>query len=117
MSKAIGYTNISPRIKAVRFPKGKIVLHLVDGRIIIIPANKFPEIEHLSAPQKRRYNTLAGMGLMFESLDTVFHITDFIGKDFSSEILGSPDKNNKKYIVKKSAQSKAAERVVKYGKS
>jgi hypothetical protein len=112
MNKTIGYTHTTPRIEMVRFPKGKIVLHLVDGRILIIPATKFPEIEKLTLSQKRKYKTLAGMGLMFESLDTVFHISDFIGTDVSSELL-SP---TKKYTPQKSTHSKAAEPIVKYGK-
>ena len=110
MNKSIGYKNVSARIDLVRFPKGKIVLYLVDGRIIIIPLNKFPEIEKLSLAQKRKYKTLAGMGLMFEDLDTVFQISDFIGKEIS---IATP---NKKYAVKKGAPSKAAEAIVKYRK-
>ena len=116
MNRIIGYNNISPRIKMVRFPKGKISLYLVDGRIIIIPSHKFPEIENLSSSQKRKYKTLAGMGLMFEALDTVFHISDFIGKDVSFEISDPTDKNHKKYAAHKSSYLKAAEPPVKYRK-
>ena len=116
MNKAIGYNNTLPLIKKVRFPKGKIILYMVDGRIIIIPANKFKEIERLTVSQKRKHKTLAGMGLMFEDLDTIFHVSDFIGKDFTSEISGSANVRSKKYSAKKTSHSKAAEPSAKYRK-
>lgn len=98
MNKTIGYGNISPIIKSVRFPKEKIVLQLADGREVTLPVNKFPEIENLTPIQKRRHKLLAGTGLMFDDLDTVFHISDFLGKGISSDF------------------SLVAEPVVKYGK-
>jgi hypothetical protein len=56
------------------------------------------------------------MGLMFENLDTVFHISDFIGKDVSSE-LSSPAKiSTKKYNAKTNTHSTAAEPIVKFDK-
>ena len=80
MNKAIGYSNTIPLIKEVNFPAGKIILYLMDGRIISLPIEKFPEIAKLTTAQRRRHKTLAGMGLMFDDCDTVFHVSDFIGK-------------------------------------
>ena len=114
MNKVIGYKNTQPRIKTVRFLKGKIVINLIDGRTIIIPSAKFPEIERLSPNQKRKHKTLAGMGLMFEDLDTVFHISDFIGKEVFSEISNSGRKPTKKYSQKRVSSSKTAEPQKKY---
>ena len=88
MSKQETYIHTAPRIKTVRFLKGKIILHLHDGRTVIVPENRFPEIEKLTAQQKRRHKTLAGMGLMFDAIDTVFHVSDFLG----SLAGGFPDK-------------------------
>ncbi len=79
MSKQATFTHTAPIIKSVRFLKGKIILHLQDGRTVIIPENRFPEIERLTPQQKRRHKTLAGMGLMFDDSDTVFHVSDFLG--------------------------------------
>jgi hypothetical protein len=85
MNRTQGYGNISPLIKSVRFPVGKIILHLADGRVIILPSRKFPEIEHLTPAQKRKHKLLAGTGLMFDDLDTVFHVSDFLGKAVADE--------------------------------
>ena len=116
MNKTIGYNNIQPRIKTFRFLKNKIVINLIDGRIIIVPSSKFPEIEHLSPSQKHKYKTLAGMGLMFEDLDTVFHVSDFIGNDYALKISDPTKPSPKKYVRKRASHSKAAEPRTKYGK-
>ena len=84
MNKTIGYGDVFPQIKAIRFPKGKIELHLADGRVLILPLSKFPEIERLSPSQKRKHKLLAGTGIMFDDLDTVFHVSDFLGKGIAS---------------------------------
>jgi hypothetical protein len=76
-----GYGNIFPIIESVRFPKGKIVLQLADGRAIILPLNKFPEIARLTPSQKHKNKLLGGTGLMFDDLDTVYHVSDFLGKN------------------------------------
>ncbi|HDY87261.1 MAG TPA: DUF2442 domain-containing protein [bacterium] len=73
------FFNNTPRIKTVKFPKGKIHLYLNDGRIIYVPISKFPEIKKLSVEQRKRCNKLAGFGLMFDDLDEVYHISDFLG--------------------------------------
>jgi hypothetical protein len=109
-------TNIQPRIKTVRFPKGKIVINLLDGRTLIMPSEKFPEIERLTISQKRKYKTLAGIGLMFEDLDTVYHISDFIGKGNPSDIPIVSGKSSKIHKSDNIPVSRAAESIVKYGK-
>lgn len=97
MNKSIGYSDSIPLIKEVNFPEGKIILHLIDGRIISLPIEKFPEIEKLTAAQKRKYKTLAGMGLMFDDCDAVFHVSDFLGKPFSFESIPVIKKTVKSY--------------------
>jgi len=103
--KISGYLHIIPVIKSVRFTKDKLAIDLADGRSLIIPLSRFPEIEKLSAAQRRKHKLLAGMGLMFDDLDTVFHVSDFIG---SSEPAYS------EAIYKK--HSAVAEPKAKYGK-
>ena len=112
MNKSIGYSNAIPLIKEVRFPEGKIVLHLYDGRIISVPIEKFPEIEKLTAAQKRKYKTLAGIGLMFNDCDSVFHISDFLGKTLSVESFPVIKKPIKSYIESPARQ--LSEPKVKY---
>ncbi|TAL61268.1 MAG: DUF2442 domain-containing protein [Bacteroidetes bacterium] len=81
MNKQIGYSSVTPLIKSVRFRGSKIILDLADGRMLMLPLSKFPEIERLSASQKKKYKLLAGTGLMFDDLDTVYHVSDFLGKE------------------------------------
>ena len=73
------FSNGFPKITAVKFPKRKIQVILSDGRIILCPLNTFPEIKKLSPQQRKRYGTLAGIGLAFEDTDEVYHISDFLG--------------------------------------
>ncbi|MEK6615758.1 MAG: DUF2442 domain-containing protein [Bacteroidota bacterium] len=80
MNKQIGFSNSAPLIKSVRFHGQKIIIHLADGRLLLLPLNRFPEIERLTPAQKRKHKLLAGTGLMFDDLDTVFHVSDFLGK-------------------------------------
>ena len=117
MNKAIGFSNTSPLIKQVSFPEGKIMLQLVDGRTITLPIHKFPEIEKLSAAQKREHKTLAGIGLMFDDCDSVFHISDFLGKTFSVDDSPLAKTKVKKYTSQKSTASQIGEPKVKYKKA
>ena len=95
------YKNIVPVIGRVRFAKEKIIIDLLDGRVVSLPMNNFPDIKKLSASQKRKHKILAGMGLMFDDLDTVYHVSDFLGK--------TENLNDESYPI-------AAEPKVKYGK-
>jgi len=120
MSKPATYIHTAPRIKSVHFLKGKIVLYLKDGRTVIIPENRFPEIERLTPQQKRKHKTLAGMGLMFEAIDTVFHISDFLGNS-SNDFPDTPARRSLakagSYAVAGSSKLlPAKEPTVKYGK-
>jgi hypothetical protein len=116
MNKTKGYANTQARIRKIRFLKGKIIINLVDDRILIIPSAKFPEINQLTPAQKRKHKTLAGLGLMFDDLDTVFHISDFMGKDLSFKISGIQKISSKKNSGKRSLSSKANDPRAKYRK-
>jgi hypothetical protein len=102
-----GYSSSVPKIKMISFPKGRIELLLSDGRIVICPLTKFPEIKKLSSKQRKNYNLLAGLGLMFENSGTVYHISDFLGK--CNEV-GISVNQTEHYI------SKVAEPAIKYKK-
>ena len=85
MSKQFGYGNVTPLIKSANFRGDKMVIHLTDERVLILPMSKFPEIEKLTPSQRRKHKLLAGTGLMFDDLDTVFHVSDFLGQVNTSE--------------------------------
>ena len=79
MSKSLGYSHIVPKIKSALFQKGKMILKLEDGRVLELPLSRFPEIKQLTPNQRRKHKLLGGKGLMFDDLDMVYHITDFLG--------------------------------------
>ena len=79
MNKKFGYRNEIPLIDSVRFTVDSIIINLLDGRKITLPINRFPDIQKLTPAKRRRYDTLAGTGLMFDDSDTVYHISDFLG--------------------------------------
>ena len=68
-----------PKINSVKFQSEAFVLILKDDRRLTIPYKLFPEIGNLSPQDRKKVNLLAGFGLLFEKLDTVFHINDFLG--------------------------------------
>ena len=116
MNKTIGYSDTLPLIKKILFPTGKIELQLADGRIITLPINKFPEIEKLTKAQRLKHKTLAGMGIMFDDCDTVFHVSDFLGKTFSIDAYPVSKRTNKSYSLAKDIANEAAEPKANYKK-
>ena len=72
-------SNGEMRIERVKFPKGKIQLILSNGTIVVCPIKNFPEIKKLPLKERKKYGTLAGVGLAFENSDAVYHISEFLG--------------------------------------
>ena len=103
MSKSIGYSHTDSRIKKISFRKrGKIILKLLDGREVLVPLERFPEIRDLTPAQKRRYKLLAGKGLMFEDVDSVYHVSDFLGQENLGNELSMVAEKNSPYRKYKS---------------
>ena len=84
MSRQFGYGKTIPLIQSVSFRGDKIIIHLADKRVLFLPMEQFPEIEKLTPSQRRKRKLLAGTGLMFDDLDAVFHVSDFLGTANSS---------------------------------
>ena len=73
--------DIKPKIKTLKFEnKGKIDIHLEDGRIIIVPLSCFPSIKKLSANQRKKWQVLDHIGFTFDDTDDLFHLYEIIGK-------------------------------------
>ena len=87
MSKSIGYSHTVPKLKSAIFKKGKMILKLEDSRALELPLGRFPEIKQLTPIQRRKHKLLAGNGLMFDNLDIVYHISDFLGWEVTKEYL------------------------------
>ncbi|XVJ64765.1 MAG: DUF2442 domain-containing protein [Lacibacter sp.] len=71
---------ISPVINKITFTqKGKITLHLVDGRVLIVPLRYYPSIKKLSVTQRKKHTIADGEVVIFKDADEVFHIEQFLG--------------------------------------
>jgi len=77
-----GISKIRPVIKKISFPgRGKMNLHLVDERELIIPLKYFPEIKKLSSKQRNKWYVLDEQMFSFDDCDEVFHIEQVLGKE------------------------------------
>lgn len=82
MKSSEGVVGIEPQIKKISFEqKGKIYLHLKDGRIIITPLKLFPSISKLSTSQRKKYTISDGEIIVFHHSDEVYHIEQFLGRE------------------------------------
>ena len=77
-----GINGISPVINKIIFEqKGKVSIHLRDGRIIITPLKYFPSIEKLNQKQRKKYFIADDQIIMFDDCNEVFHLEQFLGKE------------------------------------
>ena len=75
-----GYINMKPEIKAVEVnEKDKIKVSLKDGRILILPINKFKSIEELNIKQRRQIQILGTDAFTFDNCPEVYHIEQLFG--------------------------------------
>jgi len=78
-SKIEGFWGTTPKIKLISFRiKGKVMVTLADGRIIIVPVSAFPSIKKLNMQQRKKWY-IFGNGFSFDDCDEVFHIEQILG--------------------------------------
>ncbi len=65
------------RLVSLAFPRGRIELHLADGRRLSVPVRAFPEIKKLRLNQRQQWQILDGIGFTFQDSDAGFHLRDF----------------------------------------
>ncbi len=71
---------IYPSIKAVEFINSSIMfVHLDNDRTFIVPLEKFPAIQKLSAEEKKAFEIIDDQNLSFLSIDEIFSIEELIG--------------------------------------
>ena len=69
-----------PAIKSVEFINSTIMfVHLSNDRTFIVPLNKFPSIEALSADAKKDVEIIDEKYLSFLAMDEIFSIEELIG--------------------------------------
>jgi hypothetical protein len=77
-----GVYRVKPLIQSFDFRrKGKITLHLRDGRDISVPLQYFPSIRKLNASQRRRYTIANEQVIIFHDADEVFHVMEFLDRE------------------------------------
>ena len=83
----------SPEFKNVKFLNSKeMEFSLVDGRVIKVPVNHFPEIKKLS-PAKRKRLYFCDIYFVFAGLNEVFHIDSILDKYEEYKLNGKLDRN------------------------
>jgi hypothetical protein len=83
-----GFWNTKPKVKKISFGiRGKIIIHLEDGRSIIIPISKFPSIKKLTLKQRKKW-FLFGNGFSFDDSNEVYHLEQILGnfQEFKHEL-------------------------------
>jgi hypothetical protein len=77
-----GLFKIKPNIKKIEFPyKGKMAIHLDDGRIVIVPLRYFPGIRALNMKKRSKWYVLDGEMFSFDDCNEVYHIEQVFGKE------------------------------------
>lgn len=68
---------MNTQLIGLTFPRGRIELHLADGRLLSVPVRAFPEIRKLRLAQRQQWQILDGIGFTFQDSDAGFHLRDF----------------------------------------
>ncbi|MDR0795527.1 MAG: DUF2442 domain-containing protein [Tannerella sp.] len=76
-----GLIGLRPELKSISFERGKMRLHLKDGRIVIVPLSYFPSIKKLTASQRTHWQIIDNMGFTFIDCNEVYHIEQVLGKE------------------------------------
>ena len=77
--KTEGFWNVTPRIEVISFPTAnQLQINLEDGRIILVPLDRFPSIQELTMEQRVHWYRF-GNGFSFDASDKVIHIEQILG--------------------------------------
>jgi len=73
-------TTHTPAIRNIEFINSSIMfIYLDNDRTFIIPLDKFPAIQNLSAEQKKDYEIIDEHNLSFLAIDEVYSVNELIG--------------------------------------
>jgi hypothetical protein len=74
------FTTTFPEIKNIDFvDSNQMVVHLDNGRALIIPLEKFPSIQGMNEADKKDFEIIDGYNLSFLVLDEIFTIQELMG--------------------------------------
>jgi hypothetical protein len=58
---------------------GKIAIHFMDGRELIVPIKFFPEIKKLPVLKRKKYTIVNDRTILFDYASSIYHLEDFVG--------------------------------------
>lgn len=74
-----GYWNVAPVVQSISFSTtDQLPIELENGRVIIMPLERFPSIQQLTAEQRRHWYKY-GNGFSFDDSDEVIRIEQVLG--------------------------------------
>lgn len=77
--KVEGFWDVKPEIKDISFPLAeKMQVEFEDGRCLLFPISKFPNINKMTAEQRNNWYLL-GDGFSFEDCNEVYHVEQLFG--------------------------------------
>jgi hypothetical protein len=77
-----GIIGIRPEVKRLTFKtRGKMDVHFVDGRTVIVPLSWFPSINKLTTAQRERWYVMPDGLFSFDDCPEIFHVEQVLGKE------------------------------------
>ena len=77
-----GIIGIKPQVKRITFSqRGKMDVHLADGRTVIVPLSWFPSIKKLTLGQREQWYVMPEGLFSFDDCPEVFHVEQVLGKE------------------------------------
>lgn len=61
--------------------RGKMDMHFVDGRTVIVPLSHFPSIKKLTTAQRKHWYVMPDGLFSFDDCPEVFHVEQVLGKE------------------------------------
>lgn len=73
-------TELDARAASVRVENGRLVIYLVDGRVLSVPLGWFPRLQHATAEQLSNYRLIGrGAGIHWETVDEDVSVPQLLG--------------------------------------
>ena len=76
----MSFTTTFPEIKDIGFiDDDQMVVHLDNGRTLLIPLERFPSIQSMDEADKKDFEVIDGSNLSFLAIDEIFTIQELMG--------------------------------------
>ena len=79
-NRLLNFPIMTPAIRNIEFINSSIMfIYLDNDRTFIVPLDKFPAIQTLSAAQKKDYEIIDEHNLSFLAIDEIYSVNELIG--------------------------------------